>query len=233
MPLGSALAFLPDSLPFALGPRTVDSEYNGAYSRYVPGTYAAVLAHEKQLKAGKASKRNHAEVVKVTFDPARSIWIRSSHASGKATIRRRATARATTSAATTAVRSTPAAPHKSRSRNTPARPISSAQGRRPRAITTEIAALKAYFKAEDYHQDYLEKNPNGYCGLGGTGVQYAGLTPSAKAAQSSPPPSCWTPGTEFEPPADRVRSRGLRILRAVQDRDARRLEVGSRRLPAP
>jgi peptide-methionine (S)-S-oxide reductase len=37
-------------------------------------------------------------------------------------------------------------------------------------ITTEIAALRDYFYAEDYHQQYLGKNPNGYCGLGGTGV---------------------------------------------------------------
>jgi peptide-methionine (S)-S-oxide reductase len=37
-------------------------------------------------------------------------------------------------------------------------------------ITTEIAAAGPFFYAEDYHQQYLEKNPNGYCGLGGTGV---------------------------------------------------------------
>lgn len=41
------------------------------------------------------------------------------------------------------------------------------------AITTEIAPLKNYTPAEDYHQDYLQKNPLGYCGLGGTGVAYA------------------------------------------------------------
>jgi peptide-methionine (S)-S-oxide reductase len=38
------------------------------------------------------------------------------------------------------------------------------------AITTEIAPAGAFFYAEDYHQQYLAKNPNGYCGLGGTGV---------------------------------------------------------------
>jgi peptide-methionine (S)-S-oxide reductase len=37
-------------------------------------------------------------------------------------------------------------------------------------ITTEIAPLTEYFYAEPYHQQYLGKNPNGYCGLGGTGV---------------------------------------------------------------
>jgi peptide-methionine (S)-S-oxide reductase len=37
-------------------------------------------------------------------------------------------------------------------------------------ITTEIAAAPEYYYAEDYHQQYLAKNPSGYCGLGGTGV---------------------------------------------------------------
>ena len=37
-------------------------------------------------------------------------------------------------------------------------------------ITTEIAPLGEFFYAEDYHQQYLHKNPGGYCGLGGTGV---------------------------------------------------------------
>ncbi|KAI7800008.1 mitochondrial peptide methionine sulfoxide reductase [Triplophysa rosa] len=38
------------------------------------------------------------------------------------------------------------------------------------AITTEIAMVKEFYYAEDYHQQYLSKNPNGYCGLDGTGV---------------------------------------------------------------
>jgi peptide methionine sulfoxide reductase msrA/msrB len=42
----------------------------------------------------------------------------------------------------------------------------------PIPITTEIAPLKNYASAEEHHQDYLEKNPLGYCGLGGTGVAY-------------------------------------------------------------
>jgi peptide-methionine (S)-S-oxide reductase len=37
-------------------------------------------------------------------------------------------------------------------------------------ITTEIREAPEFYYAEDYHQQYLEKNPNGYCGLGGTGV---------------------------------------------------------------
>ncbi len=37
-------------------------------------------------------------------------------------------------------------------------------------ISTEIAPAGPFYYAEDYHQQYLAKNPNGYCGLGGTGV---------------------------------------------------------------
>ena len=38
------------------------------------------------------------------------------------------------------------------------------------AITTEIAEAGPFYYAEGYHQQYLAANPNGYCGLGGTGV---------------------------------------------------------------
>jgi peptide-methionine (S)-S-oxide reductase len=37
-------------------------------------------------------------------------------------------------------------------------------------VTTEIAEAGPFYFAEDYHQQYLARNPNGYCGLGGTGV---------------------------------------------------------------
>lgn len=41
-------------------------------------------------------------------------------------------------------------------------------------ITTVIAPLQTYYYAEDYHQQYLVKNPNGYCPIHATGVEYAG-----------------------------------------------------------
>jgi peptide-methionine (S)-S-oxide reductase len=45
------------------------------------------------------------------------------------------------------------------------------------AITTEVKPLVAFYYAEPYHQQYLAKNPNGYCGIGGTGVSCpVGLT---------------------------------------------------------
>jgi peptide-methionine (S)-S-oxide reductase len=48
------------------------------------------------------------------------------------------------------------------------------------AISTEILDAPPFYYAEDYHQQYLAKNPNGYCGLGGTGVSCPiGLTGGA------------------------------------------------------
>ena len=42
-------------------------------------------------------------------------------------------------------------------------------------VTTEIAEAPEFFYAEDFHQQYLHKNPDGYCGLGGTGVSCPGM----------------------------------------------------------
>jgi peptide-methionine (S)-S-oxide reductase len=52
------------------------------------------------------------------------------------------------------------------------------------AITTEIAEAGPFYFAEDYHQQYLAKNPGGYCGLGGTGVSCPiGLAVEATASE--------------------------------------------------
>ncbi len=40
------------------------------------------------------------------------------------------------------------------------------------SITTELKMGQQYFLAEEYHQQYLDKNPNGYCGIGGTGCEF-------------------------------------------------------------
>ena len=52
-------------------------------------------------------------------------------------------------------------------------------------ITTEIADAPDFYYAEEYHQQYLAKNPSGYCGLGGTGLPY----PAAATLGSSAPRS--------------------------------------------
>jgi peptide-methionine (S)-S-oxide reductase len=51
------------------------------------------------------------------------------------------------------------------------------------AITTEVREAPEFYYAEDYHQQYLAKNPDGYCGIGGCGVPYksAGLQVAEKA----------------------------------------------------
>jgi peptide-methionine (S)-S-oxide reductase len=55
-------------------------------------------------------------------------------------------------------------------------------GRGP--VTTEIAPAGAFYFAEEYHQQYLHKNPNGYCGLQGSGVSCA--IPAAAPAAAAP-----------------------------------------------
>ena len=50
------------------------------------------------------------------------------------------------------------------------------------SITTEIREAPEFYYAEPYHQQYLAKNPGGYCGLGGTGVTYRETAVSADAA---------------------------------------------------
>jgi peptide-methionine (S)-S-oxide reductase len=55
------------------------------------------------------------------------------------------------------------------------------------AITTEIAKSGPFYYAEDYHQQYLEKNPWGYCGLGGTGVSCPVGIAAAPAASAAAP----------------------------------------------
>ena len=53
-------------------------------------------------------------------------------------------------------------------------------------ITTEIGAEPAFYYAEDYHQQYLAKNPGGYCGLGGTGVSCPVSPSPARVLEAMP-----------------------------------------------
>ncbi len=175
-------------------PGVIDVE-SGYANGDIPGTYKDVLAHEKRLKAGKGGGRNHAEVVKVSFDPRKvgleqvlaRFW--ESHdptqgdRQGNDIGSNYRSAIYTVGAAQLALAQQTRATYQAALK---------AAGRA--AITTEIAPLKVYFKAEEYHQDYLKKNPDGYCGLGGTGVKY----PGAQAAQAAPPRS---PAKPLDPKA--------------------------------
>ena len=166
-------------------PGVLDVE-SGYANGEIAGTYDAVLAHEKMLQWGKVSTRNHAEVIKVTFDSSKlgletvlsQFW--ESHNPTQGDRQGNDVGTNYRSAVYTNSEAQQALALKTRDVYQAA--LSAAgQGR----ITTEIAPLEKYFTAEEYHQDYLLKNPNGYCGLGGTGVKYP-LEGAAASATSMP-----------------------------------------------
>ncbi|MGQ9832054.1 MAG: peptide-methionine (S)-S-oxide reductase MsrA [Thermochromatium sp.] len=149
----------------------------------IEGTYTAILAHERARRLGLSAKRNHAEVVKVRFDPTRvsleqvlaRFWEGHDPTQGD--------------------RQGNDVGSNYRSAIYTTRPEQIAVAERTRAryqaaltqagygtITTEIAPLSVYFRAEEEHQDYLRKHPHGYCGLGGTGVAYP-ADPTADTAE--------------------------------------------------
>ena len=162
-------------------PGVIDVE-SGYANGDIAGNYEAVLAHERELKRGRSTQRNHAEVIKVSFDPARvsletvlaRFWENHDPTQGnrqgndigsnyRSAIYTRNEAQRTIALKT---------------RDLYQSALSKAGKRN---ITTEIAPLKNYFKAEEEHQDYLQKNPAGYCGLGGTGVNYPGAVATGAA----------------------------------------------------
>ena len=168
-------------------PGVVDVE-SGYANGEVPGSYEAVLAQERALRRGKSQQRNHAEVVKVTYDPAKTsldavlaaFW--ENHDPTQGDRQGNDVGSNYRSAVYTHSPAQQAVAEKTRQVYQAA--LSQA-GRG--AITSEIAPLKAYFSAEPYHQDYLVRNPNGYCGLGGTGVKYPGQAATARAAPAQTP----------------------------------------------
>ncbi len=164
-------------------PGVVDVE-SGYANGEVAGSYAAILSQEQALRRGQSVKRNHAEVVKVSFDPTRTtlekVLIRfwESHDPTQGDRQGNDVGSNYRSAIYTHDADQLATAEKTRAVYQQA--LTKA-GRGP--ITTEIAPLQTYFPAESYHQDYLTKNPDGYCGLGGTGVRYPGSgTPVAAPA---------------------------------------------------
>ena len=166
-------------------PGVLDVE-SGYANGDVAGDYETVLAHERALKFGRAAGRNHAEVVKVTFDPKKvtltqvlaQFWESHDPTQGdrqgndigsnyRSAIYTQNAAQLSTAEQTRAIY----------------QQALSAAGKGQ--ITTEIAPLTAYYTAEEYHQDYLVKNPNGYCGLGGTGVKFPFVARTAQGESSA------------------------------------------------
>ena len=166
-------------------PGVVDVE-SGYANGDIEGSYEAVLAHERAVRSGKTRQRNHAEVVKVSFDPARTtletvlIKFWESHDPTQGDRQGNDVGTNYRSAIYTHGQAQQDVALKTRAAYQQAL-AKAGRG----TITTEIAPLKNYFSAEDYHQDYLKKNPQGYCGLGGTGVKYPGSS-NAAPAQAAP-----------------------------------------------
>ncbi|MFB1486685.1 MULTISPECIES: peptide-methionine (S)-S-oxide reductase MsrA [unclassified Thiocapsa] len=137
--------------------------------------YEDVLKTEKTRLRGKSDLRNHAEVIKVSFDPDRvdletilkKFW--ENHDPTQGDRQGNDVGSNYRSAIYTLSDAQGAVAKNTRERYQQA--LTEA-GYGP--ITTEIAPLRHYNRGEEYHQDYLKKNPNGYCGIGGTGVAFPG-----------------------------------------------------------
>lgn len=160
----------------------VESGYAGGDDKNAG--YYEVLGLEKAIKSGQSSAKNHAEVIKVTFNPGLvnlkqiliTFWENHNPTQGN---------RQGNDVGTnyrSAIYTTSEAQMKI-AEETKAQYQTALTQAGFGKITTEIAPLRNYISAEDYHQDYLAKNPNGYCGLGGTGVSYPGKSEKAKHPQ--------------------------------------------------
>ncbi len=149
-------------------PGVVDVESGYAGGDLRGAGYQDILNHESALRAGKTTARNHAEVVKITFNPAKvtletvlgKFWENHNPTQGdrqgndvgsnyRSAIYYHDESQKAVGLATAA---------------TYQKALEAAGYGR---ITTEILPLRNYITAEEYHQNYLKKNPGGYCGLGG------------------------------------------------------------------
>jgi len=169
-------------------PGVVDVEDGYAGGDRADASYEDLHADEARIERG-ATLRNNAEVVKVTFDPGKTtlervlvgFWENHDPTQGDrqgndvGSNYRSAIFYTDDAQRTLAVRT----------RDHYQQALTRA-GRG--TITTEIAPLRNYTRAEDYHQDYLAKHPDGYCGLGGTGVAYddGAVEPATAMAQATP-----------------------------------------------
>jgi len=164
-------------------PGVTDVESGYAGGDYKNATYRGVINHERLLRNGDTKVRNHAEVIKVTFDNEKvdlktvlgTFWEIHDPTQGN----RQGNDIGTTYRSALYFNSDAQKKIALGTRDSYQVALTKANFSK---ITTEIAPLKNYAKAEEYHQDYLVKNPNGYCALRGTSVAYPGSMRIFKAA---------------------------------------------------
>lgn len=162
-------------------PGVVDVESGYAGGDFKNPSYNSIIKHETRVIAGKTEQRNHAEVVKVRFDDDKvdlktiliKFWENHNPTQGNRQ------GNDIGSNYRSAIYYTNEKQKKLALETRDVYQSALSESGFPR-ITTEIARLKNYNPAEEYHQDYLKKNPNGYCGLGGTKVAYPGAGNSNK-----------------------------------------------------
>ena len=153
-------------------PGVINAE-SGYANGEIEGCYEAILSHERLLQRGLSTQRNHAEVVKVSYDPERvdletilgAFWENHDPTQGNRQGNDLGSNYRSAIYTTNAEQQTIA----QNTRRCYQQALTEAGYGR---ITTEIEPLRSYFRAEEVHQDYLKKNPFGYCGLGGTGIPY-------------------------------------------------------------
>src|SRR5690242_9608370 len=211
-------------------PGVIDVESGYAGGDLPNAGYRDILNHEKALRSHKTTTRNHAEVVKVIFNPAKvtletvlaKFWESHDPTQGnrqgndigsnyRSAIYYHDESQKAAALATEAVyqKALDASGH----------------GR----ITTEILPLKNYITAEEYHQNYLKKNPDGYCGLGGTGVKYP--EPTRKVAQadtSSVSPRTSAPAVTSNVAAQPLKGGDLNLARQLVAFEAEHCEFCER-----
>jgi len=153
----------------------VESGYAGGDAK--KAGYKDVLGLEQKIQMGLSHERNHAEVIKVTYNPEmvdlKTILIKFWESHNPTQGNRQGNDVGTNYRSVIYYQTDE---EKNLAKQTEAVYQQALTKAGFSKITTEIAPLVNYISAEEYHQDYLKKNPNGYCGLGGTGVAYPGST---------------------------------------------------------
>lgn len=163
-------------------PGVVDAISGYAGGNYPDPTYEKLLQSER-----KSGVRNHAEVVQVTFDPGKTsveqvligFWENHNPTQGD----RQGNDIGTNYRSAIYYNSETQKKAAEMSRDAYQEALDNSDKGR---ITTEIAALDIFYPAEEYHQDYLVKNPRGYCGLGGTGIKFPSGMKVESVAQFKP-----------------------------------------------